>query len=184
MNAAPAKKTNYTAPLRPLTNHARHAALPMHEYITVMVDASGKSNAEIAREIGYPKPNVISMLKKGSMRLAPNKVLKFAKAVGADPIHLMGLVLGETHPGLWEALLEILGDKLVSESEQALLAHLRASLDGYEPDYVNDLVFIRALAPLLQGLVEREEKKVVTQLEEIRRRQASRAAARKAVSND
>ena len=42
---------------------------PTARLITDALDASGTTQREIAEEAGFPRPNVISMLRAGEMRL-------------------------------------------------------------------------------------------------------------------
>lgn len=60
-------------------------AQPLHEYLTQRIFESGLSNIEVAHALGYEKPNVVAMMKQGTMRLPVNKVGAMARAVASIP---------------------------------------------------------------------------------------------------
>lgn len=78
-------------------------------YITAVVNSSDKTQAQIAQEVGFEKPNVVSMIKSGRMKLPIGKVRAFATALDVDPVALLKIVLKESHPEVWSALNQILG---------------------------------------------------------------------------
>ena len=67
-----------------------------------------KTQREIAAEIGYEKPNMISMFKRGEVRVPLDKIPLLAKAIDADPAHLFRLALEQYWPGLGETIRGIL----------------------------------------------------------------------------
>lgn len=60
--------------------------------------ASPKKQWEIARDVGYEKPNIITMFKQGVSRVPVEKVAPFAISLGADLAELLLLWLGELAP--------------------------------------------------------------------------------------
>ena len=44
------------------------------QFVSIAVAASGKSEEQIAKEVGYAKPNVITMIREGTAKLPVNKV--------------------------------------------------------------------------------------------------------------
>lgn len=52
------------------------------EYLAVQISLSEKSQREIAAEISYENPNVITMFKQGQTKVPMNKVGPLAKALG------------------------------------------------------------------------------------------------------
>lgn len=135
---------------------ARVSALPLNEYLTLRIAESGKTNTEIAEEIGYPRPNVIAMLKTGTMRLPVNKVAQMARALGIDPVFLLEKVLNETSPELWTALQELIGGHLVSANERKLIEFTRKGLDGFDANVLGYKEFTDALSPVLDMISARE----------------------------
>src|SRR5438270_13100393 len=80
-----------------------------------------KTQREIAVEIGYDKPNMISMFKRGEMKVPLEKIPALAKAVEADPAHLFRLALEQYWPSLGETIQTIFGRLASANEEQILL---------------------------------------------------------------
>lgn len=89
-----------------------------------MIGRSGKTHRQIAREAGFPKANVISMMKTGEMKVPLKKAPGLAIACHADPVAFTRLVMEEYEPRAWATLQETLG-RSPSPEEQALLDLLR-----------------------------------------------------------
>lgn len=79
-----------------MSNNNNRVAL----YVTAAIEASGKPQAEIAREAGYPNANNITMIKQGKSKLNKARVPALAKALGVDEVALMMLVLDQDEPEL------------------------------------------------------------------------------------
>ena len=60
----------------------------MAAYIDVKIRESGKTQAEIASECGFTRPNVVSMIKLGHIRLPLDRLAAFAKAIDVDVFDL------------------------------------------------------------------------------------------------
>ena len=69
-------------------------------YIDALIAISPKSQATIAKEAGYKNPNNLSLIKSGKIPLPIDKVRALAKALDADSVRLMLMVLEERHPKL------------------------------------------------------------------------------------
>jgi hypothetical protein len=150
MNAAAAKKPTTAA-------KGRMSALPTHEYLTLRIAESGKTNTEIAEEVGYPRPNVIAMLKTGGMRLPLNKVGPMARALGIDPVFLLEKVLTETSPELWDALRSVIGDRLVTENEIKTIQFMRKELNGFDANVIGYKEFTDAMRDGLRAISAHEK---------------------------
>lgn len=92
--------------------------------VTRIVNASDKTQHEIAHELGLERSNIITMFKQGRTKLPLNKVVPLSRACGVDPAKLMLLCLEEYQPGILEALGEALR-ATVTEDEAALLRSIR-----------------------------------------------------------
>lgn len=102
--------------------------LTVAEYLDRQIDLSGKTQTEIAREAGFNKPNIITMLKKGQTKLPVAKVAAMAKALGIDPIHLFRMVMSEYEPETWTAIEEmILHQPVISDNEFEIIRTIRKS---------------------------------------------------------
>lgn len=111
--------------------------LTVSEYLTKAIELSGKTQREIAREVGYPKPNVISMMKQGQTKVPIEKAPLFAKACGVDPAFFLRLVLQEYFPDAWVAIHKTFGEAL-TVNERALVEAYRetAPSDEIEVDVI------------------------------------------------
>lgn len=74
------------------------------EYVTRHIEASPKSQKQIALEAGFPHPNVISMIKAGVMLLPVARVEGLARAIGADYHELLLKVIAEQSRDVFRAL--------------------------------------------------------------------------------
>lgn len=99
--------------------------------IDMLVGSGEKTQKQIAAEIGYTKPNIITMFKQGLTNLPINKVDAMARAIHADPVFLLRLVLSEYMPDSYETITRILGDTAVySENEKSIIADIRKVTNG------------------------------------------------------
>jgi len=98
-------------------------------FVRNRIEFLGKPQTEIAAECGFEKPNIITMIKQGKTKLPLNKVCLMAKALEADPVHLLKLCLSEYQPENWAAI-EPLLDLALTEDERELLKHLRTYAGG------------------------------------------------------
>lgn len=94
-------------------------------YLSNAIDVSGKTQRQIAEEVGYNRPNIISMLKTGEVDLPLNKVELFAASLEVDPLYLLSLVMRERHPEMYRIIWSRVGDRVVSNSERNLLEQVR-----------------------------------------------------------
>jgi len=74
------------------------------EYISVEIDRSRLKQYEIAQRVGWNRPNFISMVKKGNVRVPLAKVGPLADALGIDKKDLMIRCLREYHPEVLEVM--------------------------------------------------------------------------------
>jgi len=102
-------------------------------FISRAIEFSGKSQREIAIESGFPKPNVLSMLKKGEMKIPLDRIPALAKACHIDQIYLLRLAMEEYHPAIWEVLVNTIGIPLTANEFEMLFAYRIASVDEEIP---------------------------------------------------
>jgi len=104
------------------------AGSPIAVYLTHQIAAlSGeKSQREIASEIGYDKPNMISMFKRGEAKVPLEKIPLLAKALRVDPIHLFRLGLEQYWPDLGQMIDEMFHQAgLITRNEFSLVKEVR-----------------------------------------------------------
>lgn len=97
------------------------------KYISDQIDLCGKSQKEIAQEIGFDKPNVISMIKKGATKVPHVKIYKMAKALEVDPVYFFKLCMDEYNPEFSEVIEQIVGGKIISDNEYEFVQVLRSA---------------------------------------------------------
>jgi len=92
-----------------------------------------KSQLQIANEAGFPNPNMVTMIKQGTSKLALDRVPSMARALDCDPAYLMRLALeqaeGDTAA---QALVEIFGSPITA-NETGWLQEIRAASDNSDP---------------------------------------------------
>lgn len=109
-------------------------------FLTASIHISGKLQKDIAAEIGYDKPNMITMLKKGHTALPLDKIGPLATALEVDPLHLFNLVLAEYHPETFEALKPILRGLELSKEELAALKLYRQLVEESGDNRLEDVI--------------------------------------------
>jgi hypothetical protein len=136
----------------------RYTSLPVRDVLKIRMEDLEIRNVDLQKALGYPAPNVIAMMKSGSMRLPEGKAIEVADILRLDRTFLLGKVVSENNPELWNAITTIMGDRLVSANEMALVGHVRAALDGHDVNLAESAVFTQAMAPILQSIVERQNE--------------------------
>jgi hypothetical protein len=111
---------------------------PVTKRICALIEASGKSQVEIAEAVGYPRANIIAMFKMGATKVPIAKVGLLAKALDADPAHLTRLALETYTPGAYDAIRECLGE-LVSRNELEILGAIRSASENGDPKLSREL---------------------------------------------
>lgn len=113
----------------------RFAETATTKYVSKKVDSlmlDGTSQREIAMAAGWSQPAMISMIKRGEIKPPMEKIPALARAIKADPAHLMRLVLNDHHPELAEALAAAFGTTL-SENEIAVIKYFRELTSNQDP---------------------------------------------------
>jgi len=99
-----------------------------------------KTQREIAAEIGYDKPNLISMFKRGEARVPLDKIPLLAKALGVDPAQMFRLALEQYWPDRGDIIEKLFG-RLASENEEEIFLRVcpETFLDPAKPsDHESD----------------------------------------------
>jgi hypothetical protein len=93
-----------------------------------------KTQREIAQEVGYETPNIISMLKRGESKVPLNKIPLLSKALGVDPAHMFRLALEQYWPDRSEIIAKLFGRLASENEEEILLKHWRAATRNTDPE--------------------------------------------------
>jgi transcriptional regulator with XRE-family HTH domain len=109
-------------------------------YLSKQIDAlqGVKSQREIASEIGYDKPNMISMFKRGEARVPLDKIPALAKAINVDPAFLFRLAMEQYWPDAAAALAPVF-KTMISRNEEQIILHLRKITNDADPALTPDL---------------------------------------------
>lgn len=104
------------------------------EYISRRIDqlASKKTQKEIAKEIGYDKPNIISMWKAEDTKVPIDKIPALAKVLDVDPANLFRLALKQYWPEDAKIIADLFG-AVVSQNELAILETIRKATKNADP---------------------------------------------------
>lgn len=133
------------------------------EFLTHQIEVSGKKQKDIAEELDYEKPNIITMFKQGRTPLPMNKIAPMARALGVDTIHLFRIVMKEYHPHSWEAIEGLIGKYAASKNEMEILDIIRETAQGYDVRPSTDEERLELMA-LVEKWRNRQEQLGVTAL--------------------
>jgi len=92
-----------------------------------------KSQVEIAAEAGFVNPNMISMLKAGTTKLAFDRVADLAKALETDPARLFRMALLQSGHETTRPVVEEIFGTLVSRNEVGWLDAIRVASGETDP---------------------------------------------------
>lgn len=130
--------------------------LPVGEMIALRMDELGIKNPDLAAALDYPTANVIAMIKGGSMRLPETKIVAAADKLQIDRATFLRKVISENNLSMWNVIDKVLGPKIISANEHALLEFVRQQLDGHEVDLTQKPDFVQSLVAAIKPIVARE----------------------------
>jgi hypothetical protein len=145
----------------------RYSSFPVKHLLTLRMQDLGIKNVDLQKFLGYPRPNVIAMIKSGAMKLPEAKVVEVADLLKVDRTFLLAKVIAENSPDLWAAISTVMADRLVTENEIELLGAIRAELGGHDVRLTKSDEVMRALVPALKKVFEREDASVAAELERL-----------------
>ncbi|MHC2021351.1 hypothetical protein [Methylobacterium sp. CM6247] len=99
-----------------------------------------KTQREIAADIGYSKPNILSMYKRGEAKVPLERLPEFSRALGVDVGLMLRLWLEQTWPNDKSEISRIVSDRIVTANERALLKLIRTYLGEDDPEISLDLL--------------------------------------------
>ncbi|WP_051331788.1 hypothetical protein [Methylocaldum szegediense] len=105
---------------------------PFYEIIARYIDSSTKTQREICAEMGYTKPNLITMFKQGATKVPIEKVPLLAKAVGADTVFFLRAAMRDYMPQVLETIEQYLAFP-ITENEKQIIRTLREWTDNLDP---------------------------------------------------
>jgi hypothetical protein len=104
-------------------------------YLARQIDSQatlGKTQQQIAIEVGYERPNIIAMMCSGDVKVPIDKVPALARALDVDPVLLLRMALQQYWPNSAAAIAEIFGT-LVTKNEVKVLETIRSATNNSDP---------------------------------------------------
>jgi hypothetical protein len=98
------------------------------ELISLQIRMTGKSVAEVSREVGFNNPNFLSMIRRGKTKIPLNRVPALAKALEICPRGLLFRCLEEYEPELLETIQICLPGAFLSESDLKIVRAIRKKI--------------------------------------------------------
>jgi hypothetical protein len=102
---------------------SKETRVTVAQFLTQHIDACGRTQKEIAAEVGYDCANMITMMKQGMTKVPLNKVGPLARALGIASADFLHMVMAEYMPDTLAAVGEIL--PVLSRSERQVIQALR-----------------------------------------------------------
>lgn len=109
------------------------------EYLAHQLRICGKTQKQVAEEVGYPSPNIVTMMKRGHTKVPIDKAPAFARALGVDAAHFLRIVMAEYYPENWKVLQDTLG-MIVTRNERELLEAVRSATENADPRIAPELL--------------------------------------------
>lgn len=125
--------------------------LTVAEFVTGRIAVSRLTQTELARRLGYPKPNIITMFKQGLTKVPIEKVPKLAELLECDPLMLLQMAMNEYKPSEFQAIMAICGLP-ISKNEREIIEIFREKSGNSDPDpaYKNNRKLIEDAALLME----------------------------------
>ena len=112
-------------------------------------------NTDLQIALGYPRPNVIAMMRVGAMRLPASKAVITAKLLQIDPKFLLGKVIAENDQELWTEMSSVMNTALVTDHEMALIMLVRDAMAGHDLNLAECPQFKQMALPVIRKQAER-----------------------------
>lgn len=77
---------------------------PVAYFINERIETLGFTQKDIAQQVGFDAPNMITMIKQGHTKLPYTKVGPMAAALETDPVALLKLCIATYQPETWRAI--------------------------------------------------------------------------------
>jgi hypothetical protein len=91
-----------------------------------------KTTREIARQLGYPHGNIVSMFKSGQAKVPLDKIPALAEALDVDVGHLMRLGLEQYWPDKMDVITKVFS-RIVTDNELELIREIREGTKESDP---------------------------------------------------
>ena len=142
-----------TAPSAPIESQLANYAVK--DILKVRMKDLDLKNTDLQLALGYPRPNVIAMMRVGGMRLPASKAVITAKLLHIDPKFLLGKVIAENDHELWAEICAEMNTALVTDHEMALISMVREAKAGYDLNLAECPEFKQVALPVIMKQAER-----------------------------
>jgi hypothetical protein len=105
---------------------------PFHQHLEDLINRSDLKQFEIAEELGYEYPNIITMFKQGKTKVPIEKIPLLAKILKIDPNALLMKYLREYDPVLLKVIEKHFG-AIVTQNEINIINEVRRLSRGTDP---------------------------------------------------
>ena len=95
------------------------------EYLRDKIEKSPLKKKQISEELGFNTPNLITMIKQGSIKVPLYLLPKLAEVLKVDPRKLFGMALKEYNPETYQAVTSTFGYP-ITEVETKILEKLQS----------------------------------------------------------
>ncbi|MBP1152776.1 helix-turn-helix domain-containing protein [Methylocaldum sp. RMAD-M] len=130
-------------------------ALPVAKVVAQAISISKKTRTEIAKEVGYDRPEIINMFESGLTRIPIERIGRFAIALDLEPRFLIRLAMAEYMPEVFKTLEQIFGAGLfLTKNEEQLIRMLRKITDNTDPSLMLDVTSPNVVSGLMVQLVQ------------------------------
>lgn len=116
------------------TNTRPWADTRMAKFLDKRIGQLPKTQRELAQDMGYTRPNILSMMKSGEAKVPLDRVPAMAKALDADVAHFFRMALEQHFRGteVTKVINDIFGT-VVSKNEADWLEVVRDASDNTDP---------------------------------------------------
>jgi hypothetical protein len=105
-----------------------------HESITTLIIRHqaelGKTDEQVAQEVGFDRVTTFVMIKQGTIKLPVQKVAQFASALSIEPANLLRQLLAEAMPEVLAAVDSMLCPMSLTANEVKLIQTFRHLTNG------------------------------------------------------
>lgn len=122
-----------------------------HEFLSDKIDQSGIKQSDMAEELNFDRPNIISMFKAGKTRVPLRCIPQMAKILNLDPKMMLRRAMLEYAPETLRAVEQVFGGA-ITKNEQGILDEIRRLSQGADPA-ISSITHREAVAEFVDKLM-------------------------------
>lgn len=134
----------------PVKSPPKKGDMSVAQFLAFQMDASKKTQRDIASEVGYKNANVLTMFKQGLTKVPISTAPRLATALGIDPGFFLKMVIQEYMPELLTEIEKHIGG-LCTRNELRMVNVIRDATKGKDPELDEDQA--KRLAAWAKGLL-------------------------------